>query len=94
MANERVEKSGLQVDAAMATFIEREILAPLGRDAPAFWAGFADLVRRFAPRNIALLDRRDDLQARIDRWHAERRGQRHDAAEYRKFLEEIGYLVP
>ena len=81
MANERVEKSGLQVDAAMATFIEREILAPLGRDAPAFWAGFADLVRRFAPRNIALLDSRDDLQARIDRWHGERRGQRHDAAE-------------
>ena len=37
---ERVEKSGLQVDAALAAFIDSEILAPLGRDAPAFWAGF------------------------------------------------------
>jgi malate synthase len=94
MANERVEKTGLQVDAALAAFMEREILAPLGRDAAAFWSGFAELVRRFAPRNLALLDKRDELQARIDRWHADRRGRPHDAAEYRRFLAEIGYLVP
>jgi len=92
--SERVEKSGLQVDAALAAFVESEILAPLVRDAGAFWSGFGELVRRFAPRNLALLDRRDEIQARIDRWHAERRGRPHDAREYRRFLEEIGYLVP
>jgi malate synthase len=90
---ERVERNGLRVDAALADFIERDVLAPLGRDAAAFWAGFAELVRRFAPRNLTLLDRRDDLQAKIDRWHAERRGTPHDARAYRAFLEEIGYLV-
>ncbi len=94
MAGERVEKYGLQVDAALADFIETEILVPLGRDIGAFWAGFAELVSRFAPRNRHLLDKRDELQARIDRWHAERRGQPHDATAYRAFLEEIGYLVP
>jgi malate synthase len=94
MANQRVNKSGLQVDAGLAAFIEEEIVAPLGRDAEAFWSGFAELVRRFAPRNLALLDRRDELQAKLDRWHAERRGKPHDAAEYRRFLEKIGYLVP
>jgi malate synthase len=94
MANERVDKSGLQVDAALASFIEGELLGPLGRDAAAFWSGFADLLRRFAPRNLALLDRRDELQAQIDRWHAERRGKPHDGGEYRQYLEEIGYLVP
>ncbi len=92
--SERVERSGLQVDAALAAFIEGEVLAPLGRDAAAFWNGFAELLRRFAPRNLALLDRRDELQAKIDRWHGERRGKPHDAAAYRAFLEEIGYLVP
>jgi len=91
--SERVEKSGLQVDAALATFIEAEILTPLGRDIPAFWAAFADLIRQFAPRNLALLDKRDWLQAQIDKWHAERRGKPHDPAEYRAFLEKIGYLV-
>jgi malate synthase len=92
--SERVERSGLQVDAALAQFLEAEVLAPLGRDAAAFWASFADLLRKFSPRNIALLDRRDALQAKIDRWHADQRGKPHDAAAYRAFLEEIGYLEP
>src|SRR5690606_12855013 len=93
MAGERVEKNGLQVDAELAAFIESEILATLGRDIDAFWAGFADLVTHFAPRNRQLLDKRAELQARIDRWHAERRGQPHDAAAYRAFLEGLGYLA-
>jgi malate synthase len=91
---ERVEKSGLQVDAVLAAFLEGEVLAPLGRDVAAFWAGFAALAREFAPRNAALLEKRDWLQWKIDHWHAERRGKPHDAAAYRSFLEEIGYLVP
>jgi malate synthase len=91
---DRVERSGLRIDAALAEFLEAEVLAPLERDAAAFWSGFADLLRRFGPRNLALLDRRDALQAQIDRWHAERRGQRHDGAAYRAFLEGIGYLQP
>jgi malate synthase len=70
------------------------VLVPLGRDTTAFWAGVADLLRRFGPRNMALLDRRDELQAKIDRWHADRRGKTHDGAAYRAFLEEIGYLQP
>ncbi len=92
--DERVERSGLRADAALTAFLESEVLKPLGRDAEAFWSGFADLLRRFVPRNAALLDRRDALQAEIDRWHRERRGQAHDVAAYRAFLEEIGYLVP
>jgi malate synthase len=90
----QVERSGLQVDAALAAFIESEVLAPLGRDAEAFWSGFAELLREFSPRNLALLDERDAMQRKIDHWHAERRGKPHDAPAYRKFLEEIGYLVP
>jgi malate synthase len=92
--SDRVERHGLRIDAALAEFLETEVLAPLGRDAAAFWSGLADLLRRFGPRNLALLDRRDELQAKIDRWHAERRGHRHDGAGYRAFLEDIGYLQP
>ena len=89
-----VERSGLKVDAALAAFAEDKVLAPLGRDAAAFWQGFAEICDRFAPRNRDLLDKREALQAKIDAWHKERRGQDHDAAAYRAFLEEIGYLVP
>jgi malate synthase len=87
-------RGGLQVDAALAGFLEREVLAPLGRDADEFWLGLADLLARFAPRNRALLDKRQALQEQIDAWHRQRRGQPIDAQAYRAFLEEIGYLVP
>jgi malate synthase len=92
--NERVARSGLQVDAALNQFVESEVLGPLGIDAPAFWAGFAALVERLAPVNRALLARRDELQAQIDGWYRARAGKPVDAAGYRAFLVEIGYLVP
>ena len=87
-------RAGLSVDERLAQFLESEVLAPLGRDADAFWTGFAKLLAEFAPRNRALLAKREDMQAQIDAWHKERRGKPHDAAKYRAFLTEIGYLVP
>ena len=91
---DRVEKSGLQVDAALAAFIAGEVLAPQGKDATAFWAGFAALLERFVPVNRALLAKRDDLQAQIDAWHVERAGEPINQADYQAFLTSIGYLVP
>ncbi len=90
---ETVDKAGLQIDAELAQFIERDVLAPLGRDAGDFWTGFAELLGTYAPRNRELLERRETLQAQIDEWHTERRGQPHDAAAYQAFLKDIGYLV-
>ncbi|MFA7586968.1 MAG: malate synthase G [Novosphingobium sp.] len=90
----RVDRSGLQIDARLAQFIENEILAPLGKDVASFWQGFAALIDRFVPQNRALLARRDALQTQIDAWHLARAGKPVDAAEYRAFLSEIGYLVP
>jgi malate synthase len=92
--SDRVEKSGLQVDAALAAFVDSEVLAPLGTDPAAFWAGFAALLDRFVPQNRALLAKRDDLQAQIDAWHRARAGQSFDQGEYQAFLTAIGYLVP
>ncbi len=90
----RVEKSGLQVDAALAAFVEGEVVAPLGLEPAAFWSGFAALLDRFVPVNRALLAKREALQAQIDAWYSARAGQPIDAAEYQQFLREIGYLVP
>jgi malate synthase len=89
----RTLRAGLQVDAALAQFLEGEVLAPLALDVAAFWDGFAALVARFAPVNRALLETRDTIQATIDAWHLARKGQSHDPAAYRAFLEEIGYIV-
>ncbi len=87
-------RSGIAIDSRLAAFLETEVLVPLGRDVAAFWRGFAALLGEFAPRNAALLAKRDLLQAQIDAWHVAHAGKAHDPAAYRTFLEDIGYLVP
>ncbi len=86
--------AGLSVARPLADFMEGEALPGTGIDAARFWNGFAGLLARFAPRNRALLDRRDALQTEIDAWHTAHRGQPVDAAAYRAFLVRIGYLLP
>ncbi len=87
-------RAGLMVADELAAFIEGEALPGTGIGAEAFWAGTAAIFERFGPLNRRLLARRDELQARIDAWHLERRGQPYDVAAAEAFLRDIGYLVP
>ena len=84
----------IEFDSLLYAFVAREALPGTGIDAAAFFNGFANLVRRFAPRNADLLAARDRLQASIDAWHREHPGADFDAAAYRDHLVDIGYLVP
>ncbi|MFZ9198429.1 MAG: malate synthase G [Paracoccaceae bacterium] len=86
--------NGLQVDTALAAFVNDRALPGTGVDPAAFWSGFAALLADLAPKNRALLAKREDLQARIDAWHRDRRKQVHDHEAYKAFLTEIGYLLP
>jgi malate synthase len=88
------EQAGLQVADPLLQFVEAEALPGTGLASEAFWAGAADIFARFAPENRALLARRDQLQAEIDRWCDARRGRSIDPGDYAAFLREIGYLAP
>ena len=90
----RVEIAGLQVDQELADFVANEAVKGTDVTADAFWAAMADVLNAHRDTNKALLEKRDALQADIDAWHKARRGTPHDAAAYKAFLEEIGYLVP
>ena len=85
---------GLHIAPELLAFVNDEAIPGTGITPEAFWSGFAALLRDLAPRNRALLARRDALQAAIDAWHRDHRGQVHDAAAYTAFLREIGYLQP
>ena len=91
---DRVQKGSLQVAKVLSDFIADEATPGTGVDPDAFWTAFETIVDDLGPKNRALLAKRDDLQAKIDAWHRDRKGQPHDAAAYKQFLTEIGYLLP
>jgi len=91
---ERVQVGGLQVAKVLYDFVNNEAIPGTGVDAAAFWAGADRVIHDLAPKNRALLAKRDELQAKIDAWHQARAGQAHDAVAYKAFLQEIGYLLP
>ncbi|MEH3128874.1 MAG: malate synthase G [Mycolicibacterium neoaurum] len=91
---ERVTVGNLRVAKVLHDFITNEALPGTGVDPDSFWAGVDKVVADLAPQNEELLARRDDLQAQIDKWHRARVIGPFDAAEYKQFLTDIGYLAP
>lgn len=91
---ERIQVGGLQVASVLHAFVENEALPGTGVDSAAFWSGAEAVVNDLAPRNRALLAERDEIQGKLDAWHAENPGTGYDKAAYKKFLTDIGYLRP
>jgi malate synthase len=90
----RVTVAGLSIARPLYDLVHDEILPGTGISSDHLWHGFAEILRELTPRNRALLARRDELQARIDAWHLQHKGQPHDAAGYKRHLVDIGYLLP
>ncbi len=93
MQNTRLNLSGLNVDTALADFINKKALLGTSISSEHFWQGFSKLVHELAPKNRALLAKRDELQGKIDTWHKAHFGKTNPN-EYQAFLADIGYLVP
>ena len=94
MQTVRTQVHQLQVATPLFDFINSQVLPDVGVNQEAFWQGFSQIVTDLAPKNAALLAERDRLQAELDTWHKANPGPVTDMAAYRKFLEQIGYLVP
>ncbi len=91
---QRVVVAGLSVEKSLHDVIVKEILPDTNLAAEPFFASLAAVVRDLGPKNRELLAKRDAMQAAIDVWHNERRGQPHDAEAYKCFLVGLGYLLP
>jgi malate synthase len=89
-----VDAGGLRIARPLHDFINDEAIPGSGVTADAFWRGFGALIDDLAPRNKELLDRRDELQRRIDAWHLDRRSKPIDIGAYLEFLRDIHYLQP
>ncbi len=87
-----VVRGNLHIAEEFAHLVENEILPGLDMAADDIWQGLEGLVRDFSPRNMVLLDIREDLQTSLDIWQSENR-ERWDGEAYKDFLHDIGYLV-
>ena len=94
MQTARTQVHQLQVATPLYDFVNSQVLPDIGVNQDTFWQGFNQIVADLAPKNAALLAERDRLQAELDTWHKANPGPVTDMAAYRKFLEQIGYLVP
>jgi malate synthase len=86
-----VRIGNLQVASELYRFIHTEALPGSKVKEEYFWADLEQLIVDLAPKNKALLARRDEFQHRINEWHR-KHGETFDFNEYKLFLTEIGYL--
>ncbi len=92
----RIQKGILAIDQQLYDFIENDVLPKVGVDSEKYWSGFEEIIKEFTPRNKALLETRDKIQAQIDQWHLQHPAKdgEIDYPAYKAFLQDIGYLLP
>ncbi|ACA86517.1 malate synthase G [Shewanella woodyi] len=91
----RVQVGSLQVAQVLFDLVNDKILPGTEITAERFWSQLEAIVSDLTPKNRALLQKRDELQAKIDEWHLNQHSnqQQFDLNSYKEFLTEIGYLV-
>ncbi|MDX3930162.1 MAG: malate synthase G [Shinella sp.] len=88
-----IEKYGLTFDKGLHDFLVNEALPGTGVDTERFFSEFAAIVGDLAPRNHALLAKRDSIQTKLDAWYR-KNGAPSDMEAYQAYLREIGYILP
>ena len=83
----------LNIDDRFIKFIDDEAIKGTGIDRDNFWSGFDKAVHELAPINKKLLQKRDEIQKKIDEWHLLNKGNSFDEKKYFNFLKSIGYMV-
>ena len=88
------ESTSLTVSSYLKDFLENEVLVGLDITKEHFWSSFEKIVNEFSPRNKALLQKREDIQSKIDSWHIDHKDEDFNSDKYKTFLADIGYIAP
>jgi len=89
----RIKYGGLYISKELDNFLQEEVIPGLDIQPSIFWKSLESILDTFGPKNKDLLNKRTSIQKQLDTWHLERKGQPHDAEEYKSFLKDIGYLI-
>lgn len=93
--DKRVLIGGLQIARPLYELISQEVLPGIDNiDEDELWNNFNEIVRSLAPENKKLLLRRVELQNQLNAWHLTQGDDAPAPEKYKKFLLDIGYLLP
>ena len=87
------EKNGLKISTKLLNFINNEVLPGTTIEPERFWSNFEKTVHELAPINKNLIQKREDIQKKIDEWHKQNKGKELDKKVYTEFLKSISYIV-
>ena len=90
---ETLKYGNLTVAKELDDFLRSEVIEGIGVDADQFWASLETILDDFGPRNKELLEKREEIQNKIDQWHLSQKGEAHDQEAYVGFLKAIDYLL-
>ena len=84
--------NNLKVSEELLLFVNNELFNGTDISPEKFWKDFDKAVHELAPKNKELIDFRETLQKKIDKWHIDNKGKDIQIKEYKNFLKEIDYL--
>ena len=84
--------NNLKISKSLLSFVNDDLLKGTDISSKDFWLGFDKAVHELSPKNRELIKIRENLQKKIDDWHKKNKGKEIEFEEYKKFLDEIGYL--
>ena len=93
MEKKYIKINGISVASELADFVKNELLENTEIDVKHFWNGFEKSIKKLVPINKELLKKRQQIQKKIDDWHNRNKFEEFDSLKYKKFLNEIGYIV-
>tara|TARA_B100000579_G_C22834668_1_gene858003 strand:- start:34 stop:2214 length:2181 start_codon:yes stop_codon:yes gene_type:complete len=88
-----VNINNLKVSNELFQFVNEDLLKDTDVKPEKFWSDFDKNVHELSPKNVELINKRKDLQKKINEWHVKNKGKEIDLNEYKKFLKTINYLV-
>ena len=87
------EKNGLKIRSILFDFINNEVIPGTAINSDEFWIKFAKIVHELAPLNKSLIQKREDIQKKIDAWHKQNKDKELNKKEYTEFLKSISYIA-
>ena len=89
----KITLNNLKVDENLVKFINEDAIPGTGLDKDEFWKKFSDVVHELAPINKNLVEKREEIQKKIDKWHLTNKDGVLDKKRYTEFLKSINYIV-